>query len=255
MHEDVMSVEEAGVGSSWGRWTVLLYGIGSYLVGVAALVLWIVIMLGLVPFGASGFRAEGTGTALLVNGSLLLAFALQHTIMARKGFKERWTRVIHPAVERATYLMATGIFLIPVCLLWQPSPEVVWAVENATIRAGITGLAVAGWAYLFLASFAIDHFELFGLRQVYEHFRGRPVSEVPFKERWMYRFDRHPIMTGALIGMWATPTMTLGHLAFAVGFTAYIVVGVHFEERALTRRWGAAYEDYRRRARSLVPTF
>ena len=255
MRADVMSVDEVVVGSSWSRWTVLLYGIGSYLIGVTALVLWIVIMLGLVPFGLSGFRVDGAGMAILVNASLLLAFGLQHSVMARKSFKARWTRIIHPAAERATYLVATGAFLIPVCLLWQPMPETVWNIEEPTVRAAITGLAVAGWVYLFLASFAIDHFELFGLRQVYENFRGRTVSEVPFKERWMYRFDRHPIMTGALVGMWATPSMTVGHLTFAIGFTAYIVVGVHFEERALRRQWGAAYEDYRRRARSLVPTF
>lgn len=255
MSADLTSVNQTGVGSLWGRWAVLLYGIAAYLIGVAALVFWILIMLGLVPFGLSGFRVEGVGTAMLVNASLLLAFGLQHTVMARKSFKERWTRVIPPAVERATYLVATGVFLIPVCLLWQPMPETVWAIQSPTLRTAVTGLAVVGWSYLFLASFAIDHFELFGLRQVYEHFRGRPVSEVPFKERWMYRFDRHPIMTGALVGMWATPSMTLGHLAFAIGFTAYIVVGVHFEERALKRRWGAAYEDYRRRAWSLVPTF
>lgn len=254
MHADVMTASQAERTSSWSRWTILLYGLGSYLIGVGALVLWIAIMLGLVPFGLSGFRVEGASTALAVNVLLVVAFGLQHSVMARKSFKARWTRIIHPAMERATYLLATGAFLIPVCLLWQPMPGAVWSVENVTLGRAISGLAVAGWAYLFLASFAIDHFELFGLRQVYEHFRSRPLSTVPFKERWMYRFDRHPIMTGALVGMWATPEMTVGHLVFAVAFTAYIVVGVHFEERALKRQWGAAYEGYRRRAKSLVPT-
>ena len=217
MRSDVGAPTEIPAGLSLGRWAVLIYGIGSYLIGVASLVLWIVIMLGLVPFGLSGLRVEGTGMAILVNVALLTAFALQHSVMARKGFKAWWTHMIHPAAERATYLGATAAFLIPVCLLWQPMPETVWVTENATIRTAITGLAVFGWSYLFLASFAIDHFELFGLRQVYEHFRGRDVSGVPFKERWMYRFDRHPIMTGALIGMWATPEMTMGHLVFAIG--------------------------------------
>jgi protein-S-isoprenylcysteine O-methyltransferase Ste14 len=255
MSADAVATDRAGTASAWSRWSVLLYGIGSYLIGVAALVFWIVIMLGLVPFGLSGFRVDGTAAQMTVNVALLVAFGLQHSVMARKGFKEKWTRIVHPAAERATYLVATGVFLIPVCLLWQPMSSTVWSVETPMLARTISGLAVVGWTYLFLASFAIDHFELFGLRQVYEHFRGRGVSQVPFKERWMYRFDRHPIMTGALIGMWATPEMTLGHLVFAAGFSAYIVIGVYFEERALRRQWGEAYDDYRGRVKSLVPTF
>ncbi len=123
------------------------------------------------------------------------------------------------------------------------------------LRIGLIAVAVAGWAYLFLASFAINHFELFGLRQVYQYFRGSEVTAVPFKERLMYRFDRHPIMTGALIGMWVTPHMRMDHLLFASMATLYIVIGVYFEERSLRRQWGATYDEYCARVGTIVPSF
>jgi len=117
----------------------------------------------------------------------------------------------------------------------------------------LTGIAVFGWAYLFMATFAIDHFELFGLQQVWRASHGQAPAPAPFQERWMYRIDRHPIMTGLLIGMWVTPEMTLGHLLFAALSSVYVVIGVHFEERALLRQWGAIYDAYRRRVPTIVP--
>ncbi len=236
-----------------GRLAVLLYGIGSYGLGVLALVAWILSMLGVLPFTGGGLELAGA-TAIAFNLALMAAFGIQHSVMARATFKEKWTRIIPPAAERATFVLATGVVLGATIALWQPMPTTIWSVQSPLLSNALIGLQLVGWTYLFLATFAIDHFELFGLRQVYEHFRGRPVTAVPFKERFMYRFDRHPIMTGALIGLWVTPHMELDHLLFATFATIYIVIGVYFEERSLRRQWGKSYDDYAKRVRSLVPT-
>ncbi len=244
---------ESGV-SSFKKVSVLLFGIGSYAAGVAVLVGWILYMLGVFEFSGGGVRLEGAA-AVLFNLGLMLAFGVQHSAMARQAFKQRWTKLIPAAAERSCYLLATALVLGPTVYFWQPMSAPVWDVSVPWLRVAITAVAVAGWAYLFLASFAINHFELFGLRQVYQYFRGREVTGVPFRERLMYKFDRHPIMSGVLIGMWATPTMRLDHLMFAISATIYVVVGVYFEERALRRRWGSGYDDYCRRVGSLVPSF
>jgi protein-S-isoprenylcysteine O-methyltransferase Ste14 len=174
--------------------------------------------------------------------------------MARPAFKVRWTRIIPAAAERSTYVLASGIALFIVLTFWQPMDAVVWRVDAPVLRWALYAAALGGWAYLVAASFAINHFELLGLQQVYQHWRGQTVTTTPFAERWMYRFDRHPIMTGALLGMWATPTMTLDHLLLAAGFSIYIVIGVFFEERALLRSWGSRYADYCARVGSVVPS-
>ena len=204
------------------------------------------------PLGTPGF-----GAGLTLDVLLLVVFALQHSVMARPSFKERWTRLIPAAAECATYVLATGLALAPMLALWQPMPNVVWSIEAPVLRWCVLGMALVGWAYLFAASFAINHFELFGLQQVYQTLRGHPPTEreAPFQERWMYRFDRHPIMTGILIGLWVTPTMTLDHLLFAAGSTLHVWIGVFFEERSLRRQWGRRYEEYRERVGTIVPTF
>ncbi|MEO8153868.1 MAG: hypothetical protein ABI605_12415 [Rhizobacter sp.] len=236
------------------RIAVFGYGVAAYAIGVTALIAVILTMLGVLPFAGRPLGPLGFGAGLTLDILLLFIFALQHSAMARPGFKARWTRVIPAACERSTYVLATGLVLLPMLVLWQPMPEIVWSMENPLLRWSLLGAAVAGWAYLFAASFAIDHFELFGLRQVYQALRGLPLASTPFKERWMYRFDRHPIMTGLLVGIWVTPTMRLDHLLFAAGSTVYICIGVHFEERSLRRQWGQQYVDYRKRVGTLVPT-
>lgn len=236
------------------RSAVLAYGVTSYAVGVSALVGWILVMLGILEFSGLGMQLTAVG-ATVFNVLLMVAFGLQHSIMARPKFKEKWTTIIPQAVERSTFVLATGLVLGPVLALWQPASGTVWNVSSPEIRTALIALAVAGWAYLFLASFAINHFELFGLRQVYQYFRGEEVTSVPFKERLMYRFDRHPIMTGALIGLWVTPEMHMDHLLFAILASVYIVIGVYFEERSLRRQWGDTYEDYCKRVGSIVPSF
>jgi methanethiol S-methyltransferase len=232
---------------------VLAHGVGSYTVGVAALVGMILVMLGVLDFTGGPVRIERPVLAGLFDLGLLVVFALQHSVMARAGFKARWTRIISPSMERSTYVLATGVVLLPLLWLWQPLPAVVWSVGSPLARAAVTGVALLGWAYLFLATFAINHLELFGLEQSWRGFRGKAPASLPFRERWMYRVDRHPIMTGLLVGLWATPVLTVGHLLFAAGFSLYVIVGVHFEERALRRQWGDTYEAYRRRVATVVP--
>ena len=246
---------EASSRSPIYRAAVFAYGLASYLIGVAALLALILFMLGVFQFTGGLLGNLGFSSALALDGLLLVAFALQHSVMARPGFKERWTRVVPAAAERSTYVLATGLFLGPMLMLWQPMPAIVWSVDAPMLRWSLYGVAVAGWVYLFAASFAINHFELFGLQQVWQALRGSALSQAPFRERWMYRFDRHPIMTGLLVGMWVTPTMTLDHLLFAAGCTVYVWIGVLFEERSMQRQWGQPYEDYRDRVGSIVPTF
>lgn len=235
------------------RLGVLAYAGASYALGVVALVGWILCMLGVLHFTGGPVGELSTGPAFALDFALLVAFGLQHSVMARPAWKVRWLRVVGPALERATYVLATGIVLLPALWLWQPMPAVIWSFEHPVAIAAARAVAVTAWAYLFVATFAIDHFELFGLRQAWSYFTGRPITPVAFRERWMYRFDRHPIMTGALLGMWVTPTMTLGHLVFAIAFSLYILVGVFFEERSLLAQWGVRYEDYRARVGAIVP--
>ncbi len=237
------------------RVAVFAFGLSAYLVGVGALVAFILSMLGVVPFTGGPLGKSSLGPALAVDLLLLLLFGLQHSVMARPRFKERWTRVIPAAVERSTFLIATGLALLPLLWLWQPMPALVWAVHALALRCTLLGIALAGWSYLLLASFAINHFELFGLQQVYQALRGRQLTQPPFQVRWMYRFDRHPIMTGILIGIWVTPTMTVDHLLLAAGISIYVWIGVFFEERSLRRQLGRPYEEYCERVRSIVPTF
>jgi protein-S-isoprenylcysteine O-methyltransferase Ste14 len=237
------------------RAAIFAFGVVAYALGVGALVALILIMLGVLPFTGGPIGKLPTGAGLALDLALLVAFGLQHSVMARPKFKARWTRVVPVAAERATYLLATALALLPLLLLWQPMPAVVWSAQAPALRWLLSGVAVAGWTYLLAASFAINHFELFGLQQVYQALRNRPLTQPPFQVRWMYRFDRHPIMTGILIGLWATPTMTVDHLLFALGTTVYVWIGVFFEERSLRRQLGRPYEEYCQRVRSIVPTF
>ncbi|HEU4569755.1 MAG TPA: SRPBCC family protein [Gemmatimonadales bacterium] len=236
------------------RLGILTYGVAAYLIGVVALVALIVASLGLLPLTGGPVHLVHPSGAALFDLGLLALFGVQHSVMARPAFKAWWTRIIPPSLERSTYLVATAAVLLPLVLLWQPLPGTAWSVGSPALRAALTGVALLGWAYLFAATFAIDHLELFGLRQSWDGFRGRATEAPRFRERWMYRFDRHPIMTGLLVGVWAVPEMTAGHLLLALGLTAYVVVGVRFEERALVRQLGEVYESYRRRVPALVPT-
>ena len=233
---------------------VPLYAVTCYLLGVTSLLGWFAAMLGLLPFNLANVQYSGAMAYVAAFG-LMALFGLQHTIMARQGFKQKLTSIIPVAAERATFVLATAVVLWFALLFWPDLPATVWNVEGQNLRYALRGLAIFGFGYLFIATFAINHFELFGLQQAYNHFQGQPVPRVPFRERLMYKFDRHPIMTGVLITSWATPEMSISHLLFSGMLTLYIVIGVTVEEGDLRTHLGQVYDDYARRVRTLVPTF
>jgi protein-S-isoprenylcysteine O-methyltransferase Ste14 len=193
------------------------------------------------------------GEAVLVNLLLVALFGIQHSVMARPAFKSWWTKFVPVPLERSTYVLLASLTLALMYWLWRPIPAVVWNVEQPVGGAVLTGLFFAGWAMALYSSFVIDHFDLFGLRQVFLHLRNRPYMHPPFVVKSLYRFVRHPLMTGILIGIWATPTMTVGHLLFAALMTGYILIGVTLEERDLARHLGPQYRVYRDETPMFVP--
>jgi len=191
--------------------------------------------------------------ALLVNVFLLGLFAVQHSVMARAGFKRRWTRFVPPSVERSTYVLLASLVLLLLFAQWRPIPAPIWNVQNAIAAAALVTVSLCGWALLVLSTFLIDHFELFGLKQVFARLVGRPLPAPVFKTPFFYRHIRHPIYLGFLLAFWATPTMTAGHLLFAAATTGYILIGIWFEERDLIALFGDKYLRYRAEAGMFVP--
>ena len=191
--------------------------------------------------------------AVLVDLILLGLFALQHSLMARPGFKERWTRIVPQPAERSTYVLFTGLVLALMFWQWRPIVGTVWNVEGAIGKALLQALFWLGWVILFASTFMINHFDLFGLRQVYLRAKGQPYLPVPFVKAALYRFVRHPIMLGVLVGFWATPYMSLGHLLFAAGATGYVFIGIYLEERDTRQALGETYERYRRDTPMILP--
>jgi protein-S-isoprenylcysteine O-methyltransferase Ste14 len=191
--------------------------------------------------------------ALIVNLLLLGLFAVQHSVMARPGFKRWWARLIPVAVERSTYVLVSSLLLILLFWQWRPMPGVVLDVQHPMAVMMLWGLFAAGWFIVLISTFLIDHFDLFGLRQVFFYAKGRPYLPPPFRATAFYRVVRHPIMLGFIVAFWATPVMTLGHFLFALMTTAYIVIAVHLEERDLMAAHGRAYQEYQQRVSMLVP--
>jgi protein-S-isoprenylcysteine O-methyltransferase Ste14 len=207
-----------------------------------------------VPKSIDSGPAGPFGTAVLVNLALLSLFAIQHSGMARRGFKRVMARFVAPQVERSTYVLFSCAALITMYWQWQPMPTVLWSVENPAGRAAIHGLYALGWLIVLLATFMINHFDLFGLRQVWMHFAEKPYRDLGFRLNGFYRFVRHPLQTGFLIAFWATPDMTTGHLLFSVVVTAYIVLSVKFlEERDLVRTFGTTYRRYQQEVPMFLP--
>jgi protein-S-isoprenylcysteine O-methyltransferase Ste14 len=192
-------------------------------------------------------------TALLTNLVLMSIFAVQHSGMARQGFKKLFARFASPAIERSTYVLLASLTLILLFWQWQPMPTVVWSIENPVLAGVATAGGFVGWLIVLYSSFLISHFELFGLTQVVAHFAGRMAEPIKFKTPGLYRLIRHPIYLGFIIAFWCAPTMTLGHLLFASVTTAYIFVGIYLEERDLVSLFGDEYRRYRERVAMLLP--
>ena len=230
------------------------YGVACYLVFVAAF-LYAIGFVGnlVVPRTVDSGLTASTAEAVLVNLLLLAVFALQHSVMARPAFKRRWTRLIAPAVERSTYVLLSSLALLLLYWQWRTLPAIMWDVESVAGQVILWSTFWLGWATVFASTLMINHFDLFGLRQVWLHWRGRPYEELGFQSVLLYRVIRHPIMTGFLVAFWATPTMTAGHLLFAAVSTGYIVVAIQFEEHDLVATMGDQYRGYRHRVAMLVP--
>ena len=193
------------------------------------------------------------GVAIVIDAALLSLFAVQHSIMARHGFKRHWTKVVSWYVERSTYVVAATAVLALLLWQWRPIPAVVWDLRGTAVGSILGVTFWIGWAILLLATFLINHFELFGLQQVWSYARGVEIHRPDFKTPALYRMVRHPIYLGFVIAFWSAPVMTVGHLFFSVATTGYILVGIFFEERDLVAAYGQRYRDYRARVPMLIP--
>jgi methanethiol S-methyltransferase len=237
-----------------GKVVVFLFGLISYLVFFGTF-LYAIGFVGniLVPKSIDSGPSEATGISLFINVILLGIFAIQHSVMARPGFKRAWTKVVPKAIERSVYVLFASSALILLFWQWRPMTGVVWNVENAVVSVLLYALFAAGWLIVLLSTFMINHFDLFGLRQVYYHSRGIEPPPMGFTTRAFYNLVRHPIMLGFIIAFWSTPSMSIGHLLFAAVTTIYILVAIQLEERDLVNSHGETYLEYRRKVGMLVP--
>jgi protein-S-isoprenylcysteine O-methyltransferase Ste14 len=218
---------------------------------------WMAAFVGNFSFGIlptiDGPRVGSLTSALLIDVGLIAIFGVQHSVMARPTFKQWWTRIIPPPIERSTYVMISNVLMIVLMWQWRPIGGVVWDVANPTARAALHGLFAVGWLMVPAVSLMINHFDLFGTRQVWLYLKGTAYSYLAFRTPMAYRVVRHPLYVGWMIAFWATPTMAVTHLLFAVGMTAYILIAIPFEEANLVDHYGELYETYRRDVGGLVP--
>ena len=237
-----------------GRIVAFLYGIAAYVIFFVTFLYAIgfaedMVVPKTIDDGPAGPPAQ----ALIINLVLMSIFAVQHSVMARPQFKRWWTKFVPPSVERTTYVLLASLALALVLWQWQPMPAVVWQIAEPGLAMAVTVLSFVGWLIVLTSTFLINHFELFGLHQVTNNLSGRAMPEPRFRTPLFYGFVRHPIYLGFIIAFWAAPTMTVGHLVFAVVTTAYIFVGVWFEERDLIDVFGDEYRRYRQRVSMLLP--
>jgi methanethiol S-methyltransferase len=236
------------------RFFGLLYGLVAYLTFFGTILYAIGFVTGLVVP-----KTIDTGTtvplteALIVNVLLMSLFAVQHSVMARRQFKEWWTQYVPKSIERSTYVLLASLALVLLFWQWRPIPTVVWHIANPALATAVLGVSLIGWVVVFASTFMINHFELFGLHQVANNLTGRPMPQARFRTPMLYKVVRHPIYLGFIIAFWAAPTMTAGHLLFAAVTTAYIFVGIALEEHDLIELFGDEYRRYRERISMLLP--
>ena len=236
------------------RLSIFMYGVFSYLAFFVTF-LYLIAFIGnlVVPKTIDSGLTIGIPQSAIIDLGLLSLFAIQHTLMARPGFKRWWTTLVPEPIERSTYVLATSISLALLCWQWRPMKELIWNVDNATGKAILFAFFFFGWGLALLSSFVINHFDLFGLRQVWFYLRNQKYSTVEFQMKSLYKYIRHPLVLGIIVGSWVTPRMTMGHLLLAVTFTAYILVGIQLEEHDLVHFFGENYTNYRRRVPMLIP--
>jgi protein-S-isoprenylcysteine O-methyltransferase Ste14 len=236
------------------RWLVLLFGLANYGLFLGIFLYMLGFIGGFaVPRTLDGPRTVPLTEAVPIDLLLLAVFALQHSVMARPTFKQWWTQFVPAPIERSTYVLATDLALALMFWQWQPLGMEIWNVEQPMLRAALWTLYAVGWLTVLVTTFLINHFDLFGLRQVWLYFHGRPYTSLPFATPGPYRLVRHPLYVGWLLAFWATPTMGLAHLVFALGMTAYILVAIRLEERNLAEYHGEFYRAYRQRVPMLMP--
>ena len=236
------------------RYLIIGYGAAAYLLFFAAF-LYLVGFVGnlLVPRTVDHGLPAPIGQAVLVDVLLVGAFGVQHSVMARPTFKAWWTRFVPTSIERSTYVVLSSAVLVLLYWQWRTIPAVIWDVRAPAGRLVVWAVFWLGWAIALASTFMVSHFDLFGLRQVYLAWRGKPYSHIGFHARFLYRLVRHPLMLGFLIAFWAAPTMTAGHLLFSIAMTGYILIAVQLEERNLVAALGDQYRNYRRDVPMLVP--
>jgi len=236
-----------------GRVAGLIYSIASYLVFLCS-ILYAMGFIGnyLVPQSIDVGPESGLARSILIDVVLLGLFAVQHSVMARPAFKRWWTTIVPASCERSTYVLISSLLLILIFWQWRPIVTTIWHVQGWSAPL-LTAIYLIGWLTALTSTYMIDHFELFGLRQMFGAAHGAAARAQRFKTPLLYRVVRHPLMLGFLLAFWATPHMTAGHLLFAVLTTGYILVGVQLEERDLVAQFGASYEQYRRRVPMLLP--
>jgi methanethiol S-methyltransferase len=234
----------------------LLFGVVAYLIFFATF-LYLIAFVGNLPWVPRtvdrGHEVVGLAHAVAADIGLIALFGLQHSVMARQGFKTAWTRIVAPPIERSVYVLLASLVLILLFLFWHPIPDMVWSVANPIAAWTLWGLFWLGWLIVLVSTFLLSHFELFGLRQVWSHAGGSEVPAPVFRTPFFYRRVRHPLYSGFILAFWATPQMSAGHLLLAAGMTLYILIAIRHEERDLVGLFGSDYEAYRGRAGMLLP--
>ncbi len=238
-----------------GRIAAFIYGVATYLLMFVTFLYLFAFLANIgVPKGVDDGAAMPFALALIINIGLIVLFGVQHSVMARPGFKKWWTRIVPKPIERSTYVLISTLLFILLFWVWQPMTAVIWNVEAPWAQAAVWGVFALGIVLLFASTFMINHFDLFGLRQIWLNLTKKPYTYLKFKVTFFYKFVRHPLYVGWFMIFWATPQMTVGHLLLAIGMSAYILIAIRYEERDLVKFLGETYREYQRKVPMLIPS-